>query len=297
MQRFHNDFEFRVFAMKRSGHHAVMDWLRRHFSGPVYLLNNCSYSRTSLFCSTRRGHLSEETRFGGRVSLCFNGRQLIRQAEHVRKDELLDAPHARLAALESSERRLLDESPLPPRRDAYLFNLEDFPLDRVGEVPFDAADRGRSERVRNVVVLRDPFNWLASRFKGNFPIDEEVIAAWCTHCREALRETAHLDDPLIVNYNRWFSEPAYRQALTNQLGLDIPEPGIGELADFGGGSSFSGLEHRRDAASMDVLNRWKLLQDEPGYRALFAGRPDLPQLGERLFPEIPRPEFLTASHR
>ena len=293
MQRFTNQYEFRVFAMKRSGHHAVMDWIRRHFSGPVYLLNNCSYSRNSLFSSTRCGRLSEQARFGGRVSLFFDDQQLVRQVEHLRKDQLLEQPQHRLETLESAEHQILNENNIPLQRDAYLFNLEDFPLDRVEEIPFSAAKRGESQHIRNVIVLRDPFNWLASRYKGDFPIDDEIISAWCTHCREALGETSFLTDPLFVNYNRWFSDSEYRQKLTDQLGLEIPEPGIGEMANFGGGSSFTGMEHRRDASSMDVLNRWKVLKDEPSYRQLFDNRDELTRLANLLFPEIPEPVFLS----
>ncbi|HSG71665.1 MAG TPA: hypothetical protein VLA12_14685 [Planctomycetaceae bacterium] len=294
MQRFTNQYEFRVFAMKRSGHHAVMDWIRRHFAGPVYLLNNCSYSRNSLFSSTRSGRLTEQVRFGGRVSLFFERGELVRQAEHLKKDQLLDEPQIRLETLEAAEHRILNENNIPLHRDAYLFNLEDFPLDRVGDIPFSAANRGQSEHIRNVIVLRDPFNWLASRYKGNFPIDDEIVAAWCTHCREALRETTFLTDPLLVNYNHWFSDAVYRQGLTDQLGIEVREPGIGEMANFGGGSSFSGMEHRRDASSMDVLNRWKILQNDPGYRQLFDHRDELLRLAELLFPEIPQPEFLSS---
>ena len=38
---FRNEYEFRVFSIKRSGNHAVISWLASLFNKPVYYFNQC----------------------------------------------------------------------------------------------------------------------------------------------------------------------------------------------------------------------------------------------------------------
>src|SRR5687768_15041531 len=54
----HNDLEIRVHAMARSGHHAVMNWMLKHFDGAVYFLINCSFIGCSSYYAgaARGGH-------------------------------------------------------------------------------------------------------------------------------------------------------------------------------------------------------------------------------------------------
>lgn len=284
--------EFRVYAMKRSGHHAVMSWLMAHFPGPVYFLNNCSFADEVRFTSTRAGTLDRQILFSGRVSVFILNRRVIRRVEHLEKDALLDRPTERLAALQRAECQTLDGIEFPAEWDAYFFNLEDFDLRHHAHIPFAAAGRGAPVQVRDVIVLRDPFNWLASRYQGNFPVNPSVLDAWCSQCREALRETQILCDPLVIDYDRWFSEPGYRRGISAQLGFAGDDPGIGVTADFGGGSSFSGFRFRDRPDEMDVLNRWKILQNDSGYRRLFRDCDELLDLSQRMFPDGPRPGFL-----
>jgi len=293
-----NQHEFRVFAMKRSGHHAVIAWLMRHFKGPVYFLNNCSFHSEILFSSTRVGRVIEcatradPPRFGGRVSVFLDRGRIVQQTEHLAKTDLVDEPEARLDRLIRGEAAIHQSLAFPTEREAYLFNLEDFPISKLAAVPFAAANRGASATIHEVIVLRDPYNWLASRYQGQFPIDEAVIEAWCSQCREALRETEQLSRPLVVNYDRWFTDPAYRQQLSESSGLPGEEPGVGEITNFGGGSSFTGLEFRDQAKNMDVLHRWKHFEDDPAFRSYFSSYPQLIEYAERLFPDSGKPSFL-----
>ncbi len=214
--------------------------------------------------------------------------------DHTFEDLLLLAgePAARLEQLVAGEIAAHESLAFPAERDAYLFNLEDFPISKLETVPFEAARRGRSKFLHDVIVLRDPYNWLASRYRGEFPIDAAVIEAWCTQCREALRETQSFTNPLVVNYDRWFADPAYRQELSERCGLPGREPGIGEITNFGGGSSFTGLEFRDQAKRMDVLHRWTHFEADPQFQAYFDMYPQLEEFADRLFPESEKPSFL-----
>jgi len=289
-----NEHEFRVFAMKRSGHHAVMNWLIGHFDGPIYFLNNCSFSQSVEFSSTRVGRLRTEALFSGRVSVFGDGHRITRIVEHLRKDELVDRPRERLQALVQGEQACLAQERPVAERDAYLWNLEDFHLESAGKIPWFASQRGRSRQIHNLIVIRDPYNWLASRRKGSFPIDAEVLEAWKSQAREALRETTNLPNCLIVNYNLWFASADYRADLSRRFGREPSERGVDYIADFGGGSSFEGFTFQNRATEMHVLERWKVFAHDAEYWSLFAD-PELVRLSRELFDMAPAPPELNAA--
>lgn len=277
-----NEHEIRVFAMKRSGHHAVVTWLIGHFPGPVYFLNNCSFLSRTEFCSTRVGQFRREDHFSGRVSIFCDRGRVERVVEHISKTELVDRPQERLFKMVDGEQKCLIEREAAAARDAYIFNLEDFDLSQIDSVPFAAARRGESRREHNVIVLRDPYNWLASRLKGNFPVNDCVLEAWKSQAREALGRSQQLDNPLLVNYNRWFSDDEYRHSLSRQLHLTPTDATFDYMPDFGGGSSFEGFAYQNRAHEMNVLERWKVFANDAAYRKFFAD-PELVELGQELF--------------
>ncbi|QGJ70787.1 Hypothetical protein PBC10988_24850 [Planctomycetales bacterium 10988] len=281
-----NEREYRVFAMKRSGHHAVMNWLIGHFSGPIYFLNNGSFEQQIEFCSTRVGRMQRTGLFSGRVSIFCNRGENMQLVEHIHKKEYLDDPPRRLRAMLASEKKTLEETPFPTEREAYLFNLEDFHLDDLPLVPWEATARGNSAKSRGLIVLRDPYNWLASRKKGNFPISQEVLSAWKSHAREAVKPEK-LDQPLVINYNLWFQSQDYRESIADCLQLTPTDEGIDYIADFGGGSSFTGFEYQHRAREMGVLTRYKEFKHDAEYRRYFEEDPELVALGKEVFAMSP----------
>jgi len=67
--------------------------------------------------------------------------------------------------------------------------------------------------------------------------------------------------------------------------------GIDKVAGQGGGSSFEAKSFDVKATSMDVLNRWQKVADNPRYRELFSNQ-EIFEYSERIFGHIPGIESL-----
>jgi hypothetical protein len=63
------------------------------------------------------------------------------------------------------------------------------------------------------------------------------------------------------------------------------------LLQKGGGSSFDGTKYDEKAGSMNVLMRWKQIQNMKTYRKLFKDK-ELIGLSEKIFGHIPGTEVL-----
>lgn len=65
-----------------------------------------------------------------------------------------------------------------------------------------------------------------------------------------------------IYYNRWFTEPAYREQISTRLNLKFTDAGFGRLAKYGGGSSFDGQRIEGKVEDMPVLSRRDHLSEE-----------------------------------
>ncbi|HEY8966640.1 MAG TPA: hypothetical protein VIM58_09360, partial [Candidatus Methylacidiphilales bacterium] len=132
--------------------------------------------------------------------------------------------------------------------------------------------------LRIVVILRTPFNTLASMMRGLTPTPpnhleaEDFARAWSGYARECAGETSHLAPfgtvvPLL--YDRWFIDAAYRAELAARLGLQFDDSGLGEMSVNGLGSSFEKSE-QVDPRRLKVLERWREFENDPRYRRSLA---------------------------
>jgi len=175
---------FLVFSMKRSGHHAVINWMMAQSKGSRHFNN----------CKIKNGVIVSKK--GRRVK---NGKHLI------------------------------------------ICNFEDRPV----IAPF--------KNVKYIVILRDPFNLVASRLRSTHPKMGTIMqSTWKQHVKMALKGEPVID----VNYNKWFKDVNYRHQLSDKLGLTFTDVGLDKVPKIGG-SSFDGYKYDGRAQQMDVLNRWK----------------------------------------
>ncbi|MSO87332.1 MAG: hypothetical protein EXQ71_07410 [Acidimicrobiia bacterium] len=123
-----------------------------------------------------------------------------------------------------------------PQRSA-IFSIEDCSLS------FAVRTAGIAEAT-SVLILRDPLNTLSSRLAAAqsrpelFPVDEGFVDLLDTYCAEALDHTQQLPAKVVISFNRFVEDPAYRDALAEQLGF-INLDAVSEVSSYGGGSSFS----------------------------------------------------------
>jgi hypothetical protein len=148
---------------------------------------------------------------------------------------------------------------------------------------------GESLRLFNILVLRDPFNMLASRLHKPGPVpklidNSEILDRWEIYAEEYLGLTNFFQSKLVVNYNLWFSSIDYRKQLSEQLGLSFTDAGLNVVPkSAGGGSSFDKNFYDGRGNQMKVLERWKVCQYDKRFCEAFRERHKLANLYRKIF--------------
>jgi hypothetical protein len=294
--------EIRCIGLRRSGHHALLNWIRANIDGTYCFINDCQPGRNP-FDASRIGRNPSR-----RLATNIDGFDLAAECagQHCPKDFLI---------YNYEEKDLREvESPLFRRRhDDWV---------------------GASGRIHTLLVLRDPFNNLASRLmmednrrsvaklpdairqispgylarllarprglarkvakrlagKERRIEDTEALLrssreTFKDYAREFLGDTEILRHKVPASYNRWFTDEEYREDLARSLDLQRWDRDVDRVAKWGGGSSFDGDDYDGHARDMRVLERWKVVIDDERYRALIDD-PELQELSDRIFGPI-----------
>ncbi len=158
---------------------------------------------------------------------------------------------------------------------------------------------GKSQERYDVLILRDPFNLMASRLKSDFMTvkapHKTVLDLWLEYDQEFCGETNFLKTHpcVFVNYNRWTQERDYRQSLAENLGIPFTDAGLDRVSHHGGGSSFAGTQVDGETLRRHILDRWQQYRDDPSYCKLL-GDARLHHYSAKIFGTIPGVEgFLT----
>ena len=179
------------------------------------------------------------------------------------------------------------------KKDWLLYNYEDHRLDKISSPAF-ARKRdwyvGPSARRIDLIIMRDPFNLLASRIKKGFTSVKSSQVSftdlWIAYAREYLNETNFLTETKVcISYNRWIQDVEYRRLLAEQLGLPFTDDGFTKVARRAGGSSFDGTTHDGDAAKMDLTGRWRHYLNDELYQTLLKNK-TLISYTERIFGDV-----------
>jgi len=189
------------------------------------------------------------------------------------------------------------ETHRPPDCDTNLatLNFEDVDLSRCQrERLVDLSTIGTIDDFRTVLVLRDPFNLIASKivlmrtrefWKENELLSQQTVAdvvrLWKVMAREFAGETSFCAcDPVRVSFNHWFGSRGYRDEIAVQLGFTNTDASINDVCDKGGGSSFDYQELNGRAQQMAVMDRWQKMQHDEEYAWVLQDR-ELFDLAER----------------
>jgi len=239
-----NSLEVQAFGLRRSGNHAVIAWIAQQYKSPIVFLNNAHP-----FSDPFTNYLM------GRVPNAVPHRKLdADEAEQLRaqQKELL------LISYEDVAIRKLSRKEILPQKELWL---------------------GESGRSRRLLLLRDFYNWIASRVrllenKGRITDDildktDLSIRLWIMYAREFVGETKHLQsvETVPVRFDRWSDDEPYRLEILERLGIAARNNTRSIVPKAGGGSSFDGTRFSGDAESMDLQSRWKYLET-PEYRPL-----------------------------
>lgn len=176
-------------------------------------------------------------------------------------------PHLRQEAIGKFEKKSL-----------LIISYEDQPLDQICSPKFEKFHDvyvGLSEACFNVLILRDPFNLLASRLKSKMSsLDDDsaynALQLWKAYAREFLNETQLLKgNKICINYSQWHLDKPYRQELAKSMDLVFTDSGRERVRGYGGGSSFDGRNLDGNASQLDILNRWQAFEDVSQFWQLF----------------------------
>ena len=185
------------------------------------------------------------------------------------------------------------------KKKCLILSYEDYPLARVASPNIERKHDlyiGRSDDRFDVLILRDPYNLIASRLRSNIgnvkSITQNIVDVWIDYAKEFLNETNYLSQTkVVINYNKWCSDKNTRQLIAQQLKLKFSDKGINDIPKFGGGSSFSQTEFDGRAVEMDSLSRWQYYADSREYQKLLNNE-ELIHYSEKIFGYIPGTQVL-----
>lgn len=259
-----NQKEMRVVGLRRTGNHAVLNWIESQQSGKIYHLNNVAAGRNP----------------------------------YRYKSENLRLYHPEHSEMAQVYRRQSMGSFV--ERDCLIYSYEDWSLRQITHRRFErnrALYVGKSRQQQDVLILRDPFNLFASRLKQGFLATKSrrisMVDLWLEYAREFAGESSYLrKDAVLINYNRWFANKDYRRQLAKQLDIPFSDAGLDSVTGFGGGSSFEGTAV--SGRSLDVNNRWQSFANDPRFIAFFKND-EIWAYSERLFGCLPGTERLRSA--
>ncbi|MGD1949914.1 MAG: hypothetical protein ACFB14_09735 [Leptolyngbyaceae cyanobacterium] len=161
-------------------------------------------------------------------------------------------------------------------KDCFIYSYEDHSLAAIARSRTETRHNlyvGKTQARYDVLVLRDPFNLLASRLKKEYldvkTNDSSLVEMWIEHAKEYLGETNYLtNQKVVINYNRWFSEADYRQEIAAALNLDFSDAGLDYVSSYGGGSSFDEQGMSGNAQTMNVTCRWQTFAEDERFLSL-----------------------------
>lgn len=253
-----NKREMRVYSAIRFGHHGIINWIVHHFeNNKVCYFDSLEpkqdtiYTKPNLkrYCKTRASYNSNSP-----TQPYFdesNFKQLSMQ-DFIRMDK---------ECLIHSYQKMITRREVRDIHKQY---------------------NGKSEEVRDIVIIRDPYNHLASKFVG-----KKIISRYAknqiSHIKKFYKEAlSHkvLPNGIVINYNQWVLSEEYRQSVSTKLCIKFSDVGLKVMATCG--SSFDGMFYDGKADEMKVLNRWRNVCKKKWFGIVMADD-ELTQITKQLF--------------
>jgi hypothetical protein len=228
-----NQLELRVCGLQRSGNHAIIQWVLDQFAGkPVCFLNNVGHGDV------------DPHKYRPRYA-CDIGDIPPAEWRTMPKELLVVSFEDCASRMQKGATSILRSAFTPEyeaRHDEWL---------------------GTSARRLDMLILRDPANFFASRLErldrlSGIKDVPTIVAFWKELARAAIAALER-DDPetVVVLYNRWFADRGYRRALTRRLGGRFSDATLGKVPSFGGGSSFDRRTCDGDLTAADLVRHWR----------------------------------------
>ena len=286
----------RVCGLQRSGNHVLISWIMAQYAGrPVCFLNNVRHGFADPYETRTQVELEG-------ISPALD----VETLRTMRKDLLIVSYEDDLGKMDPSLSLLDSVYGVDPSRRPDDFGLA-------------------SDHLVDVLVIRDPFNLLASRMKSIDRLTSSsdlsrVVSDWKAMAVRCLDiQSCPQDGVEVVTYNEFISDRGFRTRLSRRLMGTFTDISLHRMSAYGGGSSFDraaeyhpltldtvrtnwkkalslqryarlGYYARRmfarPANSMRTSDRWRAFADDAGFAQIFQDR-ELVELSEALFGVIP----------
>ena len=258
-----NQLEF--YAMRRSGHHAVMNWIFAQIDESIYFHNDIICHKPPRMYIDRGRLIKKRDPFPRNLSyFVFN----CEDAYLKKIDEYKRNPKT-LMKLKS-----------PLKIDKIIVLRDPFNLFASRIRLFDRNNTIREESGKKPLPLgRDlcqasEISWAGGR----------SAERWKEHAREFLGETSFLGSSMAISYNEWFSSESYRKKASKELGLKFSDKNLQRVPSNGHGSSFDMITKDNKAQEMKVLSRWEKYVKDDRFLGLFDD--ELFELSYKIYPEL-----------
>ncbi len=226
----------RVFGMRRSGNHAIINWILRNTPRGSVFLNNCTVGQPA----------AETWR-----SVEVNAKRM---------------PIKRGVPVSDVTASVSDGALLVVSYEDFIPDPDDIGAGLTSDVPRDLFSA-------NILLYRSFMNWSASllrKVQANEGLDSlvclRVMMAAMDKYREML-EAADLgsqEGRIVINYDHWFARPAYREQVLQSLRLPVIDNTLGQVQPYGGGSSFQ--KTATTAEDLSAGARWREMVNDPSYQ-------------------------------
>jgi len=259
-----------VYSLGRSGTHAASNWICGHFDNSIQwnVKNYCS-DKNEIKC------------------LVFKkkGRRFVRKSSNIKINNLARIiKEKNIKAIISVVDTWINE---PDGKDIRGRNIF---LDNGVEL----------EEQKNVIVVRSPWNHYASLifWDKRSPMKKINTFAkmWTIYAKEYLNETNYINNKVQFNYDKWFQDKSYRESISKQLNLRFSDSGLNWVSCIGGGSTFDSNCYNDMAQKMEVLERWKGIDEKSVTHkelVLLLKDPDINKFISLIFGAVPCEFLLT----
>jgi hypothetical protein len=250
-----NQKEIRVIGLRRSGNHAIINWICKQSTGAIKHLNNVPVNYNPyrfLYEHFPKEKLRQES-----------------LGNFARKDLLIQS-------YEDKSLRDITNSRFEEKHDLYLGkSLKRYDL-LILRDPFNCFASRLKMFEKKQVSLNASMNFLVS---------EEAVGLWISYAKEFLGETNYLkNNKICVNYNSWCDDIEYRKKLANKLDIIFSDLEFSRVRGYGGGSSFDGLTMKQSGENTKVHRRWEQMKNNSFFQGLIK-RVDLLEYSRKIFGE------------
>jgi len=259
-----NEYEIRVWAIRRSGHHAIINWIASMFKEPVWHFN------------APKCHANPY-----RKRKKYQGQMIQRIPEIMQ--------HFSQTQWEIHWSKRPEMCP-NIQKPCLIYNHEDYKLN---EHPEPIPNLGKSDKQFSVLIMRSFKNMLASRLYEQPQWNLRKVQAntkdvprfYEMYAKEFLDITHWLTfTPVKIWFDLWFSSRKYREMKAIEMDLVNSDDTIQHMAAHRKkGSTFDTFaKFKNQAKNMDVLNRYKKMENNKVYQKIIQKNPELLKLSDKI---------------